>query len=81
MDPAPEGAWDLLTAAEARVARLVADGLTNKAVARRLAISPHTVDSHLRHAYAKLGVTSRVELALRTVAEAPDPVPGALVAD
>lgn len=69
------GTWGLLTAAEARVARLVADGLTNKAVARRLAISRHTVDSHLRHAYAKLGVTSRVELTLRAVAEAQDVAP------
>ncbi|GAA2231040.1 helix-turn-helix transcriptional regulator [Streptomyces nogalater] len=55
--------WASLTPAELRVARLVAEGLTNRAVAQRLCISPHTVDSHLRHAFAKLGISSRVALA------------------
>ena len=44
------------------MARLVADGLTNRPVADRLFLSPHTVDSHVRHAFAKLGVSSRVDL-------------------
>lgn len=52
-----------LTPTERAVADLVALGLTNQAVARRLAISPHTVDTHLRHIYGKLSVRSRVELA------------------
>ncbi|MCC9705413.1 AAA family ATPase [Streptomyces sp. MNU76] len=55
--------WDSLTGAELRVVRLVAEGLTNRAAAERLFLSPHTVDTHLRHAFAKLGVSSRVELA------------------
>ncbi|WP_406453040.1 AAA family ATPase [Streptomyces sp. NBC_00876] len=55
--------WDSLTDAELRVVRLVAEGLTNRATAERLFLSPHTVDTHLRHAFAKLGVSSRVELA------------------
>jgi hypothetical protein len=38
-------------------------GLTNGAVARRLYISPHTVNTHLRHVFAKLGVSNRVALA------------------
>lgn len=42
--------------------RLVAQGLTNRATAAALFLSPHTVDTHLRHAFAKLGVSSRVEL-------------------
>lgn len=42
--------------------RLVAQGLTNREVAEKLFLSPHTVDSHLRHSFTKLGVTSRVEL-------------------
>jgi DNA-binding CsgD family transcriptional regulator len=40
----------------------VAEGLTNSAVARRLYISPHTVNTHLRHAFAKLDVSNRVAL-------------------
>ena len=52
-----------MTAAELAVARLVAEGLTNKEVADQLFVSPHTVNSHLRHVFSKLGITSRVELA------------------
>ncbi|MDT0344050.1 ATP-binding protein [Streptomyces litchfieldiae] len=55
--------WDSLTLAELRVVRLVAQGLTNRAAAERLFLSRHTVDTHLRHAFAKLGISSRVELA------------------
>jgi DNA-binding CsgD family transcriptional regulator len=55
--------WEALTASELTVARLVSEGLTNREVAERLFVSPHTVSSHLRHAFSKLGITSRVELA------------------
>jgi DNA-binding CsgD family transcriptional regulator len=55
-------AWGDLTESEMRVVRLVAEGLTNRQVASRLFLSPHTVDSHLRHSFTKLGVNSRVEL-------------------
>jgi DNA-binding CsgD family transcriptional regulator len=55
--------WEGLTATERTVSLLVADGLTNGAVARRMYISPHTVNTHLRHVYAKLGVSNRVGLA------------------
>jgi DNA-binding CsgD family transcriptional regulator len=68
--PGPRGArqrpadgWESLTATERAVSLLVAEGLTNGAVARRLYISPHTVNSHLRHVFAKLGVSNRVALA------------------
>ncbi|MEV6604916.1 AAA family ATPase [Kutzneria sp. NPDC051319] len=54
--------WDSLTEAEQRVVRLVAQGLTNRKVAAQLFLSPHTVDTHLRHAFAKLSVSTRVEL-------------------
>ncbi|MDK0517569.1 LuxR family transcriptional regulator [Streptomyces sp. ML-6] len=57
-----DGAWPELTAAETRVVRLVARGLTNQQVAEHLSLSPHTVSSHLRRAFTKLDVTSRVEL-------------------
>jgi DNA-binding CsgD family transcriptional regulator len=57
--------WSALTTSELTVARLVAEGLTNREVAERLFVSPHTVNSHLRHVFAKLGINSRVELARR----------------
>ena len=48
-----------LTAAERRVAGLAADGLTNRAIARRLFLTLRTVETHLTHTYAKLGVDRR----------------------
>jgi DNA-binding CsgD family transcriptional regulator len=59
----PAGGWESLTKTERAVSLLVAEGLTNGAVARRLYISPHTVNTHLRHVFAKLGVPNRVALA------------------
>ena len=68
--PAPRGSrdrpasgWESLTRTEQAVSRLVAEGLTNGAVARRLYISPHTVNTHLRHVFTKLDVPNRVALA------------------
>jgi DNA-binding CsgD family transcriptional regulator len=55
--------WESLTEAEAEVARLVAAGRSNREVAAELFVSRHTVDSHLRRIYLKLGIGSRVELA------------------
>ncbi|MGW3464327.1 response regulator transcription factor, partial [Streptomyces olivaceoviridis] len=54
--------WPELTVSEVTVIRLVAQGLTNRQVAQRLENSPHTVNTHLRHAFTKLGTTSRAEL-------------------
>ena len=54
-----------LTAAERRVAVLVAEGRTNREVAAALFLGERTVASHLTHIFAKLGVRSRVELARR----------------
>jgi DNA-binding CsgD family transcriptional regulator len=58
----PETGWEALTDSELGVVRLVAEGMTNRQVANQLYVSPHTVSTHLRHAFAKLGVNSRVEL-------------------
>jgi DNA-binding CsgD family transcriptional regulator len=55
--------WDSLSPTETRVLELAAVGATNKTIARQLWVSPHTVDTHLRHGFAKLGVHSRVTLA------------------
>ncbi|MEN3268769.1 MAG: hypothetical protein V7646_5663 [Pseudonocardia sp.] len=54
--------WQALTPTELDVVRLVADGATNRAAAEQLYVSPHTVSTHLRHAFTKLGITSRNEL-------------------
>ena len=54
-----------LTPAERRVAALVAEGRTNREVAAALFLGERTVASHLTRIYAKLGVRSRTELALR----------------
>ena len=58
-----ETGWESLTTSERAVSELVAEGLTNREVARRLHISPHTVNTHLRHIFQKLIVTTRAELA------------------
>ncbi len=54
--------WASLTDAEVAVARLVAEGLSNRDVAARLFVSYHTVSGHLRNVFTKLGINSRVEL-------------------
>ncbi len=58
----PGMGWTAMTDSELAVARLVAQGLTNREVAERLFVSQHTVSGHLRHVFAKLDVNSRVEL-------------------
>ena len=62
---AEPGGADLLTPSERRVAEAVALGLRNREVAARLYISEKTVEFHLRNAYRKLGVDSRIRLARR----------------
>ncbi len=52
-----------MTDAERRVAQLVAEGLANREVAERLFLSRYTVETHLKHVFAKLGIASRAELA------------------
>ncbi|HWK29084.1 MAG TPA: AAA family ATPase [Solirubrobacter sp.] len=53
---------EALTASERRVAELAADGLTNREIAEALWITRKTVEYHLGHVYAKLGVRSRAAL-------------------
>ncbi|MEV6511270.1 LuxR C-terminal-related transcriptional regulator [Streptomyces sp. NPDC051642] len=68
--PAP-GALDpttRLTAQQLMVARMAADGATNREIAVRLALSPRTIDHHLRGVFSRLGIRSRIEL-VRLLAE------------
>lgn len=58
-----------LTEAERRVADLALEGLSNKEIARALVIAVPTVETHLSHVYAKLGVRSRTQLASRLAAD------------
>jgi DNA-binding CsgD family transcriptional regulator len=63
-----------LTETEQRVAALAAEGRSNKAIAAALFVSTHTVDRHLAHIYAKLGVHSRRDLAERVAITPQDEV-------
>lgn len=58
-----------LTEAERRVAELAIEGLSNKEIARTLVVTVPTVERHLSHAYAKLGIRSRTQLAQRLSGE------------
>jgi DNA-binding CsgD family transcriptional regulator len=53
---------DALTASELRVARLAAEGMTNRQIAQALFITTKTAAVHLTRAYRKLGVSRRAQL-------------------
>ncbi len=53
-----------LTARESDVLALLAQGMSNKGIARELAISPKTVGNHVEHVYSKLGVSNRTGAAM-----------------
>jgi DNA-binding CsgD family transcriptional regulator len=61
--PRSDATRDMLTAQEAQIARLVAEGETNPQIASHLYISKSTVEYHLRKIYRKLGVSTRTQLA------------------
>ncbi|MEN0084510.1 MAG: LuxR C-terminal-related transcriptional regulator [Leifsonia sp.] len=60
----PLAARSILTPRETEVASLVADGETNRSIARRLFVSIRTVETHVQNALVKLGLRSRTELAV-----------------
>jgi DNA-binding CsgD family transcriptional regulator len=59
----PTTGWESLTPTERSVVKLVAEGLTNPQIGDRLFIGGGTVKTHLAHAFAKLGIRSRSQLA------------------
>jgi DNA-binding CsgD family transcriptional regulator len=61
--PRAKTGWDSLTDSELKVINLIAQGATNRDVATELHLSPHTVKTHVRNAFAKLGIASRAQLA------------------
>jgi pimeloyl-ACP methyl ester carboxylesterase/DNA-binding CsgD family transcriptional regulator len=65
--------WASLTEAELTVTNLAADGRTNAQIAAALFLSRYTVETHLKHVFAKLGVESRSELAALAAARAKSP--------
>jgi two-component system nitrate/nitrite response regulator NarL len=60
----------LLSKRELQVVRCLAEGLSNREIARRLELSQHTVKNHLFRVFEKLGVSSRVELLYMTLSHA-----------
>jgi Bacterial regulatory proteins, luxR family len=59
--------------AERRVAALAAEGMSNRQIAQHLFITQPTVETHLRHAFHKLGIASRAGLASRLAGDAGAP--------
>ncbi|MEV0601466.1 LuxR C-terminal-related transcriptional regulator [Streptomyces sp. NPDC050315] len=71
----PSGTADELTPRERQVAALVAEGLTNREIAEKLVVSKRTVDSHIEHILAKLGFSSRAQIAALQDSRAAPPQP------
>ncbi len=55
----------IMTAQEMQIARLAADGLSNREIGQQLYLSPRTIGSHLYRIFPKLGITARSQLAER----------------
>lgn len=68
-----ERTTDPLTPRESEVAGLIAQALTNRQIARRLVLSERTVETHVRHILAKLGLRTRTEIATRSLGAKPEP--------
>lgn len=71
----PEAARSLLTPREREIARLVAEGLSNRSIAQTLVISPRTVDGHVENILSKLGFGSRAQIAAWVAQQTVPPPP------
>ena len=72
--PAPaDDPWAPLTPREREVAELLSAGLTNRQIADRLMVTARTVDTHVGHILAKLGFTSRAQIAAWSARRRPGP--------
>jgi DNA-binding CsgD family transcriptional regulator len=60
----PATGWEALTPTEQKIARLVADGLSNPDIAIQMFLSRHTVQTHVSHILTKLEAQSRAQIAL-----------------
>jgi DNA-binding NarL/FixJ family response regulator len=67
-----ERTTDPLTPRESEVVALIAQALTNRQIARRLVLSERTVETHVRHILAKLGLRTRTEIATRSLGAKPE---------
>jgi ATP/maltotriose-dependent transcriptional regulator MalT len=67
----PATGWESLTPSELEVVRLATEGLTNPQIGQRLYISRRTVQTHLAHAFQKLQLTSRIQLAAEAAKRGP----------
>jgi DNA-binding CsgD family transcriptional regulator len=63
-------AWDRLSPQELQIARMAAEGLTNREIGQRLYLSHRTVGSHLYRMFPKLQITSRAQLSMLLTGEA-----------
>ena len=73
MDVRPNGNFEqVLTRREVQVARLVSQGLANKAIAEHLGLREGTVKIHLHNIYRKLRVPNRTRLILNSIANHPE---------
>lgn len=70
--PSPRRPAQVLTRREREVAELVGKGLSNREIARSLVIGQRTVESHVEQILAKLGVTSRAQIAVWVAGQCPD---------
>ena len=75
----PSAGPQRLSPAEQSVVTLLLEGLSNKAIAQRLILSPRTVESHISHALAKTGCQSRLELTLWLIANCQPEAPASVV--